>query len=160
MAQHQALLSEWRAMERYIRGLNEYQAHVEDKYSLLLDKFQQVITEQPDHCLCKKLVAAKDDEIADLVKRKEIEVAELVKNLDSSQKLILKLEKQAQEQDSRMTRAQKHKFNELEQRAALEAKEAALLRQANAELVQAFEELRSEYAKSATLAELHGSPKG
>ncbi len=37
--QHQTLETEWKGMEKYIRSLNDYQQHLEDKYGLMLEKF-------------------------------------------------------------------------------------------------------------------------
>jgi uncharacterized protein (DUF3084 family) len=41
--EYHLLEGDWKSMESYIRSLNEYQAHVEHKYALLLNEYQQVI---------------------------------------------------------------------------------------------------------------------
>ncbi len=50
-------------MEKYIRSLNDYQQHLEDKYGLMLEKFQQVILEQEQHAYH---INSKDTEIKHL----------------------------------------------------------------------------------------------
>jgi hypothetical protein len=37
LKKHNQLQFEWQSMEKYIRGLNEYQEHVESKYAMLLE---------------------------------------------------------------------------------------------------------------------------
>ena len=38
--QYSLLEGDWKNMEQYIRGLNEYQVHIEGKYALLLEEYQ------------------------------------------------------------------------------------------------------------------------
>ena len=50
------LESDWKNMENYIRQLNAYQTHVEEKYALLLQEYQQRL-------LGSSVKAAENDEV-------------------------------------------------------------------------------------------------
>ena len=71
------LESDWKNMENYIRQLNAYQTHVEEKYALLLQEYQQrllgssVKTTENDEVMSREqeetymgMLRVKDEEIS------------------------------------------------------------------------------------------------
>lgn len=88
---YQMLETEWRSMEQYITGLNDYQSHIESKYEQMLEQFQYAIetSEQQNEQMAsdkedlyKNYLTAKDEEIKILKedkKKKDSELATLKK---------------------------------------------------------------------------------
>ncbi|CDW80620.1 UNKNOWN [Stylonychia lemnae] len=97
---YQQLQNDWRSMENHIRGVNLNQSQIEQKYSLLLEQFQQVILEyshdevihksqQEQEEIYQKMLAQKDDQIRSLEeedRRKDKLIEQLQVKIEENQK--------------------------------------------------------------------------
>ena len=71
--QYHSLESDWKNLEAYVKSLHEFQRHVESKYGMLLEEYQQLIAELPEEDLGKAF-QEKEENLMEIVKAKDEEI--------------------------------------------------------------------------------------
>lgn len=73
MKQYHSLESDWKNLEAYVKSLHEFQRHVESKYGMLLEEYQQLISELPEDDIVRSF-QEKEENLVNIVKAKDEEI--------------------------------------------------------------------------------------
>lgn len=140
--QYHALESDWKNLEAYVKSLHEFQKHVENKYGMLLEEYQQLIAELPDEDTARihiekeenlvNMVKAKDEEIQILkedkqkkehiinaLRTKETQIQNLMDENDKLQEVVRQTS-QLKDQYEELIREKENRMNELKKQVKAE----------------------------------------
>lgn len=71
--QYHSLESDWKNLEAYVKSLHDFQKHVESKYGMLLEEYQQLISELPEEDTLR-VYMEKEENLVSMIKAKDEEV--------------------------------------------------------------------------------------